>query len=364
MKICVISMEDMRDVGTWSGTVSVLVNKFEKKGIEVVGFSYEGKLKHPIIGKLRKLLGYFVYLRGNMRDDEFGWFKCNAKLFRKNLCPLDADIYLFMGEHCMDSAITGRARNYTIIDRAIPLMYEYDEIHKAGINQYIKRYKKNDLISLRQMNAIFTMNEWTRDFLIKQYGLDKDKIINIGFGINVKEFQGFKDYNNKKILIVLRKGTELIKGLDLLLDAFVIARKKIPDLSLHVVGTEYRGEDGVTYYYNQPRSVTERLFQECALYAMPARLEPNGITYLEALANKTPILGLKRFAFPEFCGYGKFGFMVDQPDISLIADQLISAFSNPQLLAKMGECGQKNIRTYNWDNVVNKLLNVIGESND
>ena len=67
--------------------------------------------------------------------------------------------------------------------------------------------------------------------------------------------------------------------------------------------------DGVTYYYNEPRSKTVELLQKATLYVMPAIREPNGITYLEALANKTPIIGLNRFAFPEFCGYGEYGFI-------------------------------------------------------
>ena len=84
--------------------------------------------------------------------------------------------------------------------------------------------------------------------------------------------------------------------------------------------------DGVFYYYNQPRTVTVSLFQECALYAMPALLEPNGITYLEALANKMPILGLNRFAFPEFSGYGKFGFIVDEPILENVSIAICKAF--------------------------------------
>lgn len=43
---------------------------------------------------------------------------------------------------------------------------------------------------------------------------------------------------------------------------------------------------------------------------MPSRNEPNGITYLEALANKTPFVALNRYAAPEFAGYGEWSFCV------------------------------------------------------
>ena len=47
---------------------------------------------------------------------------------------------------------------------------------------------------------------------------------------------------------------------------------------------------------------------------MPALLEPNGTTYLEALANKTPTVGLNRFAFPEFCGKWFEGCVINHKD--------------------------------------------------
>ena len=90
---------------------------------------------------------------------------------------------------------------------------------------------------------------------------------------------------------------------------------------------------------------------------MPAVREPNGITYLEALASKTPIIGLNRFAFPEFSGDGQFGFIVPEYNSELLANTIINALSNPSLLNKMGLEGQAFVKgKYDWDIVVDKIM--------
>ena len=160
------------------------------------------------------------------------------------------------------------------------------------------------------------------------------------------------------LLIVLRKGTEKYKGLLLLLEAFKVLKKKRPNAKLAVVGTQLEETpEGVTWYFDQPRSVTVELFRKATLYVMPALSEPNGITYLEALANKTPIVGLNRFAFPEFSGDGKWGFMVENEDHEELAAVLERALDDKILLKEMGETGQKFVMNrYKWDLVADKMI--------
>ena len=90
---------------------------------------------------------------------------------------------------------------------------------------------------------------------------------------------------------------------------------------------------------------------------MPAVREPNGITYLEALASKTPVIGLDRFAYPEFSGYGKYGFIVSDYNSECLAETIFKALSKPDLLMQMGKEGQSFVRSkYDWDIVVAKMM--------
>lgn len=285
----------------------------------------------------------------------------------KEVCIVSPDLHgddalLFTGEHCLDHPLPWNMKSYAYIDRALGPLIRMKADCQPGVERYLRKYEKNDKLSLSCLNACFTANEWSRKYIIDNYGLPKEKIINVGIGINVPLYLGEKDYSNPDILIVLRKGTEKYKGLDLLLEAFKLAQKRMPDLTLHVVGTDYEKVSGVKYYYNRPRSVTIDLFKKCSLYAMPAILEPMGITYLEALANKTPILGLNRFAFPELCGYGKYGFIVPVATPESVSEQIVKAFSNPNKLEKMGLEGQQMVmKRYSWSKVADKMLKTMME---
>lgn len=229
---------------------------------------------------------------------------------------------------------------------------------KRGADWFIKRYNRNLKEQYDRCNLIFTQNEWTRKSIIEKLNIPANKVKNVHFGVNLIPYNGPKNYNRNLLLIVLRKGLEEYKGLYLLLDAFRILKKRISNIELAVVGTDVGSEiDGVTCYYNQPRETTVELFKEATLYTMPAIREPNGITYLEGLANKAPIVGLNRFAFPEFSGYGEWGFLCHNEDPEELANVIFNALSNKHRLLEMGIKGQHFVKkNFKWENVSESIL--------
>lgn len=361
MKICMITLENARDKITWSGTPKNIIECMEEDNVEIVNLSYFKKIHHFGLGKIKNLANKIFYSYGDSFRDPFPfWYKLHSSFFQKEMTKYDVDAYVFMGEQCIKSRDKINGKIYVYLDRVIGEITQYDEDGRLLKSRFVEKYENNDKNSLALMDHIFTLNEWSRDEIIARYGISPRKVTNVGFGVNLREYCGSKNYNNHKLMIVLRKGTEHYKGLDLLLEAFEIARNKVPDLTLHVVGTDYKKLDGVHYYYNLPREVTASLFQECALYVMPALLEPNGITYLEALANKTPVIGLNRFAFPEFCGYGKYGFIVENDTAESVSSAIVDAFSNLNRLEKMGLEGQKfALEKYSWKATADKMLKIM-----
>lgn len=361
MRVCIITLEGAREPKTWSRTPLSIIECMEKHNIEIDNLSYLGKNKHYVWGKIKAAFYKLFYnYGGNFRDPFPFWYRMNANFFEKEMEKFNSDAYIFMGEQCARHKEKLRGKTYVYLDRIIGEMARFDEDMRLGKEWFIKGYEENDRRSLSCMEHIFTLNDWSKNEIINRYGISSNKITNVGVGINLVAYLGEKNYKNHEMMIVLRKGTEHYKGLDLLLDAFIIAKKEIDDLTLHVVGTDYMSVRGVYYYANQPRSVTECLFKKCSLYVMPALLEPNGTTYLEALANKTPTVGLNRFAFPEFCGYGKYGFIVDKPTPTDVAKSIIEAYSDPERLEKMGKEGQDYVlNRFTWENVTKSMLNVI-----
>jgi glycosyltransferase involved in cell wall biosynthesis len=211
-----------------------------------------------------------------------------------------------------------------------------------------------------QVKHFFVTSEHLREDLIRSYRIEPSRITRVGTGRSLEPFRGPKDYSRGHILFTA-KARFGEKGGFLLAEAFKIAHARNPDLRLVIVGNESHRKalgsiPGVTVHGHLPAEKLHELFHTAALYAMPALAEPWGLVYLEALASKTPLLGLRRLALPEFTNSGRFGFLVDEPTPEAVANQLLNAMSNPDRLRRMGEEGQAwSVAKYSWDGVAQRI---------
>lgn len=200
--------------------------------------------------------------------------------------------------------------------------------------------------------------------LISHYGIPEEKITTVGTGLGViQPFFGVKDYHQKKILFTA-KGRFKDKGGDLMIAAFEHALKIDPEIQLTIVGCE----DGLRFkpmknlttlgFISLPE--LQELFNSHSLFVMPARNEPWGLVYIEAMLCKMPILGLNRNSFPELCGYGKYGFGIDEADPELVGAEMAEAVSRPENLEAIGLAAQKHTLEYfTWDNTIERILGKI-----
>ncbi|WP_035254528.1 glycosyltransferase family 4 protein [Desulfatiglans anilini] len=355
MKLLLASRGDFDNPKIWSGTQYNLKRAFQAEGgVQTLNWQLNRQLLRAYhAGFLRFFFGW-----GTSRDpllQRFAEKKIKRLLIRNDKPP---DFLLFISDYYIPDRLRGYTKYAAYFDSFLKEQFKYMDDARWGKDWFFRGYEKSNQAQLERMTLIFTQNEWTRQCIISEYGIPGARIHNVGFGINVTPFDGEKDYDKELLLIVQRKGTEKYKGLLLLLDAFKILKRRQTKVRLAVVGTQLPDKlDGVEYFYNFPRSKTVELFRASTLYVMPALHEPNGITYLEALANKTPIVGLNRFAVPEFSGNGKWGFMADDGAPEELADVIYKALSDKNRLQEMGLKGQQFVLSrYRWDLVVNQML--------
>ncbi len=358
MKIALFAWGAENDTKVWSGTPSTLNHLFKEKGFETAHVDMSSMLNiwHYRLRTLMKKLGFDGLEKLPILFQRLG----------RSVSKIDETLeentsLLFISSNAINKPLKKTHHAYIYVDAVARPRQEFAPklpFPKSLFREYgLKKYEEYDIRSYSFATKIFTQNEWSRKYIIEVYGVPAEKVINVGFGVNLTFYKEEKDYTRNLLLIVLRKGLEEPKGLNLLLPAFRIAKQTIKDLELAVVGTDGPEGDGVTYYYNQPRSTTVQLFKECALYTMPALNEPNGITYLEALANKAPILGLDRFSVPEFSGYGKFGFYTPSVTPESVAALIVEALSDKNRLKAMGETGQRFVEErYTWNKVIDEMI--------
>lgn len=363
LRLCLVVPTHKEDDKYWSGTHATLYRLLSKRDdidLFVVEYPYrETFLWRMIYSKIVK----FVYTWSSPQDFVIRPLVNRLLSAKLNNLPENIDYLLFPGTPCsiQTQEIKGKLCVYTDCLMSDLNRYRPYRPFKMISSLYYKYNMKKDLSAC---SILFTQNEWSKQRFCEFANIPEKRVHNVHFGINVSASSEEKDYSKKLMLIVLRKGTENTKGLSLLLEAMPLIRKSMPDAELAVVGTD-KGIDveGVTCYYNQPRSITVELFKKSTLYVMPARNEPNGITYLEALANRTPIVGLNRFSFPEFCNNGEFGFIVKKPTPQELSKVIVDAYSNSNRLAVMGKNGQDYVnKTFSWASTVDAIVRIMKES--
>jgi glycosyltransferase involved in cell wall biosynthesis len=189
-------------------------------------------------------------------------------------------------------------------------------------------------------------------------------VVGTGRSPDIKPYRGEKDYHSGQILFIAKHRFEE-KGGYLLLDAFRIAQEKHSKLQLVILGNEKvkrlaANAKNVQVLGHIPFQQLQNLFNDSALLAMPALMEPWGLVYLEALACRTPILGLNRMAFPEISGGGKYGFIVNEPTPEAVAAGILDAMSDPGRLERMGHEGQSYcLKKFTWENTANAIASRI-----
>jgi glycosyltransferase involved in cell wall biosynthesis len=216
--------------------------------------------------------------------------------------------------------------------------------------------------AVQSVDRIFATSEWAKRGLVEEDAVDPERIAVVGTGLHGATSPpplAGKDYSSGRTLCVARV-RQRHKGVDLLLEAFAAARRRLPHLSLDLVVPHgmFAEQAGVRIHSDIPRAALDALFDDAALYAMPARYEPWGLVYLEAQLHGTPVLGSDRCAFPELTDGGVTGFQVSPLTAVAVAEALVAAHADPGLLEQMGRVGQAFARAFTWERTARKILDV------
>lgn len=60
-----------------------------------------------------------------------------------------------------------------------------------------------------------------------------------------------------------------------------------------------------------PIQEVEKCYKQASVFCLPTTIEPFGIVFLEAIANRLPVIGTKIGAIPNFMNDGQNGYLVE-----------------------------------------------------
>jgi glycosyltransferase involved in cell wall biosynthesis len=367
--LCVVCLGHPLDRRTWSGTPVNLCEELKRRGALAATIDSEDYFPRPLVlgAKVFSKLYYAGsrYLRLGRPERVL-----RARHVRRCLPASGISHVLHLNAHALpDNGPKKDAgcqrRDYLFTDTTWNLWRQYATDMDSVNGRLDRDAEALERIAYHQATHIFAISAYLKRNLTEHYGVSPDKITVVGTGRGaIVPFLGEKDYSNGTILFVAKERFR-DKGGEALLAGFRLARRTNPALNLTIVGSDdYHGlavaGENITTHGRLPLPELQNLFNRASLYAMPAQNEPWGLVYLEALACKTPILGLDRLSIPEITRDGRLGFCLESTEPEVVAAALLQAFSDPARLAAMGEEGHHySVENFSWERTVERILEVV-----
>ncbi len=206
---------------------------------------------------------------------------------------------------------------------------------------------------------VFTRSHNVRNDLLKHYGIAPAKVQCVYAGANVNIVHDAapanEDYANQRILFV--GGDWERKGGPDLVAAFREALRVAPRAHLVIAGAR-PGLDlaNCTELGHVPLAELSAQFAQASIFCLPTRLEPFGISVLEAMLHRLPVIGSSEGALPDMIEDGVTGRLFPPGDIAQLTRALIELLQNPARCREFGEAGYRLASDrYTWSAVAARI---------
>lgn len=129
-----------------------------------------------------------------------------------------------------------------------------------------------------------------------------------------------------------------LKGVDVLIRAFLRIADRFPDYTLRIVGhcpdrSEFEalrgGCDRIRFERAVPHPQAIRLMEQCSLFVLPSRTEAMGRVLLEAMAAAKPIIASAVDGIPHYIEHGRNGLLFRSEDDADLAAQMERVLADP-----------------------------------
>ena len=163
---------------------------------------------------------------------------------------------------------------------------------------------------------------------------------------------------SNSVLIVGRMiSSERYKGHDQLIEAWPLVKAQVPDAQLVIVGhgddvnriktkaLSTGFQDSVLFTGHVNDATLQAIYDRVAIFVMTSRSEGFGVVYLEAMQHGLPCIGSIHDAAKEIIEHEVTGLLVDQDDVSGLANAIAGLLLNPSRRTEMGKAGFQRLQT-------------------
>lgn len=224
---------------------------------------------------------------------------------------------------------------------------------------------------------ILTISEFSKNAIIKAYGIRPEKIIVTYPGLTMKK-KGKEKYHISKHYILSVGTLQPRKNYVRLIEAFsqflISNKQRFGTIDLVIVGKKgwlydeilaaplrFGIADRVKFLNFVPDQELAVLYKNALCFVIPSLYEGFGLPALEAMAYGVPVVTSDASSLPEIAG--KAGVYVDPRDAGAIARGLLTAVRQRNLIQGKVRirAGLEQVKKFTWENAAKKTLEVLEE---
>lgn len=242
---------------------------------------------------------------------------------------------------------------------------EFDRTGGKNINQGVYEIEK---WGMERANLVVVVSQFTKNIIIKHYGIEPSKIQVIHNAIDFPETISSRSFElkikDKQIVLFVGRIT-LQKGPDY----FLLAAKKVLEHNPNVIfimtgsgdmerqiiemAAELNIADKVIFTGFKQGKELAQIYQMADLYVLSSVSEPFGLTPLESLSYGTPVLISKQSGVSEALSHC---LKVDFWDTDQMANKILAVLKYNELKDELSQCGRKEVQKFNWRDTAQQFI--------
>jgi glycosyltransferase involved in cell wall biosynthesis len=209
--------------------------------------------------------------------------------------------------------------------------------------------------------GIFTMSEFVKGSLVRDYGVDPGRIHVVGAGPNVEPRGADLPAAREKAILFVGRNF-LPKGGAALVQTFRRVRVAHPDARLWIVSQTAPADvpDGAEHLGLLGPERLAALYGRASVFVLPTLREAFGLAFLEAMAFGLPIVAPRLEAIPEIVSDGETGILVPPGNVDALSRAVGELLGDTVRARLMGAAGRARVaERFGWDRVVARMLAVM-----
>jgi glycosyltransferase involved in cell wall biosynthesis len=235
-------------------------------------------------------------------------------------------------------------------------------------------FHNNTLIHvLKSADFVWTLTDFETNYFHKHFNIPMSKMINIGNAVDSSLLTNApKLYGSKALTLLFIGSFAAHKGLETLIDAFVIISKALtlqsskaltltlagqPTLHSPVIERKINSlpikiRSRIKIINNFPNSKLSTLIDSCSILISPSTQESFGLVLIEAMAREKPIIASNIPAHTELIDKSGGGLLFETNDSSDLASQILKLLRSTSLSSTLSQHGYQYVKNhYTWDRI-------------